>query len=50
MKKNSGEEANTGQPAVQRTGKVEQDPSDINRRHLEMDKYLAAQSEGSEVR
>lgn len=50
MRKNTGEDASSGLPPMQSSRKVEHDINDLNRRNLEIDKYLAKQMEAPEVR
>jgi hypothetical protein len=49
MKQNTGDEGSGGQAVSKGGRKVEQDMGDINRRSLEIDKYLASQIEVPEV-
>jgi hypothetical protein len=50
MKGSKGEEAGGGRPAAQSSRRIEQDPNDVNRRNIEIDKYLAGQGDVPEVR
>lgn len=50
MRKAPGDENGSGRPALQSDRKVENDINNINRRNLEVDKYLASQTGASEVR
>lgn len=49
MRGNKSEGPGDDKPAPPKTRRVEQDINDVNRRNLEIDKYLAAQGEVPDV-
>lgn len=50
MRGNKAEGPGEDKPVAQKSRRVEQDINDVNRRNLEIDKYLAAQGEVPDVR